>query len=222
MSTVRHGSRHEELLLAIACGDVSRDEARVREWLERCPTCRKELALQDAIAGDLEGLAREQRAVRADLAAGRQVAGSDRVEPFLRAKLAEYGARQRPWVPLAAAAALMMTTGAAWLARPPHAPTGFDRTLLGEGDFSIEVVPLAHGRFTLTWTAEAPPRGRFEVSCRDRDGGPLDLPSRRTSESRWTPTETEASALPAEFQVEVCVLDAQGQPIQVSSRRVSR
>ena len=213
----RHDETHDELLLAALCGDLAEDDPRLVARLGACSACREELAAQQALAASFEALGRDQRQVQRDLSAGRQVAGSDLVTPFLQGRVAERRARtpSQRWVPLAAAAALAFTAGGVWLAsQAGNVGPRSSRILLGEDGSGLGVERLEDGRLRITWPAELPAGGYFELVWRKGDGGLLSLPSRKVDEAQWIPSSDEAALLPPTFELVVVVHGTQGEPLR--------
>jgi hypothetical protein len=225
MISQRHDRAHDELLRLAICGDIPRDDPRLAQRLATCSECQRELSDQDELFGFLEDWGRAARRAKRDLAAGRRAPGSDLVARFVRERVAERRAAARPraWFPLAAAAALAVTAGGAWLAserlaQDPRAP----QTLLGAGPLQLEVSYGALGLPTVTWSADLPPGGQYELRWLDPDGRALELAPRRTIAPSWTPDPSETSALPPRYQLEVTVLGAQSEPLRQASLSLSR
>lgn len=217
-----HDEGHDTFLLSLTCGDLAPDSDEALERLRACRECRDEWEGMQHMAGDLAAWARERDQVRSDLVEDRTAAGSDRVEPFLRARMAERRERSRRWVPLAAAAALAVGVGG-WVAsemiQDEH-PVG--ETLLGEGELSVAVQYDQARTPTLVWASAAPAGGLYELSWHTPDGGrELGLPPERSKEPRWSPSEAQAEALPGAYMVVVTVLDAQDTPLLEGSVTVS-
>ena len=221
-----HDENHERLLLDIACGDVSRNAPGVRERLEACDTCRRDLAEQDLLAAQLGDWGEVEREVRAGLAADREPAGSHLVEPFVRDRLAELTTaqtRSTRWVPAAAAAAVLMTAGAAyWGARDARGPQASGAVRLGD-DLELEPRYVDGAFHSLAWTAELAPRGCFELTfLAAEDGATLPVPPARLVEASWTPTEDQLEQLPRAFRVRVQVLGPMGERLGAHARLIER
>lgn len=217
-----HDEDHETFLLMLTCGDARPDSAESIERLRACTVCRDDFEGMQRLAADLQTWALADRDLQSDLGDRRQVAGSDLVAPYLRARMAERRERTRRWVPLAAAAALAVGVGA-WVASEAlqgDPPVG--ETLLGEGELSVAVQFDQDRTPVVVWPAAAPAGGRYELSWQAVGGGRgLDLPPERTKEHRWSPSAEQAAALPGDYKVVVTVLDAQDTPLSEGSVRVS-
>jgi hypothetical protein len=220
--TDRHDASHDHLLQAVLCGEIPRDDPRLAE-AQACPTCQREIAEHDELALLLGTWGAEQRLAEQAAIGGAPAPGSSLVEPFIRQRLAEHRppVRSPAWIPLAAAAALAVTATGAWVASERQGSDQRGGTLLGEGDLDLHTDWTPDGLPSVSWSAELPPGGRYELRCFG-DGAGHELAVLRTTEPRWTPTPSERAALPAAFELEVTVLDAQGVPVQQGSLRVSR
>jgi hypothetical protein len=222
--TDRHDASHEDLLQSVVCGDIPHGDPRLAE-AQACPTCQRELAEHEQLAELLDGWGAEQRRAQQAAAGGSPAHGSALVEPFIRQRLAESRppARSPVWVPLAAAAALAVTTTAAWVVteRQGSDQRGGD-TLLGEGDLELRASRTPDGLPSVTWSAGLPQGGRYELRLFPTDGAGRELAVLHTTEPRWTPSPTERAALPAAFELEVTVLDAQGVAVRQGSLELSR
>jgi hypothetical protein len=217
-----HDEDHEVFLLSLTCGDLPADSDEALERLRACRECRDDWEGMQPVVGDLAGWARERDEVGRDLAGDRAVAGSERVEPFLRARMAERRERSRRWVPLAAAAALAVGVGGWFASEMFQGEPTVGQTLLGEGELSVAVQYDPARKPTVVWAAAAPAGGRYELRWHTPDGGrALGLPPERPKEPRWSPSEAQAAALPDEYTVVVTVLDAQDTPLLEGSVAVS-
>jgi len=223
----RHDETHEELLLAAICGDLDRDDARLVERMTACPVCQQELTEQQALAETFAVWGRDQRQVQRALSAGRQVAGSDLVAPFVRARAGERGERvarapSHSWAPLAAAAALAVTTGGVWMAAQSSIDGGPPpQVFLGEDSSGLRIERAEDGRLRAVWPPELPAGGWFELGFRSIDGLALPLAREKVAEAQWTPSSEQAAVLPETFELEVLVLDAGGDPVDKYQRTVS-
>jgi len=209
-----HSREHDRVLERASVGDIDRDDPDLTALLEECPECRDRMDGLVELEGLLERAAEEQRAVLAGLEPEREPPGSDLVAPFVHARVEEQR-RRVPWLPLAAAAALVATTGGVWIAARMAERTPREATFLGSSTIHFQgarerVVPYG----PVQWEAEAAPRdGFFEIRILDARGTPLPgLDTRRLEQPEWMPSPEEEELLPDEFRLEVTVMSAFGEP----------
>ena len=85
-----HTQEHEPLLHSVLTGDISEDHASVAPVLASCGHCRDKLEELRAVSEMLDEAGREEeQATFAAIDYSKPVAGADRVESFVRAKLAQ-------------------------------------------------------------------------------------------------------------------------------------
>jgi hypothetical protein len=211
-----HSEIHERILERATCGDIERDDPSLVSLLEECAECRDRMDSLAAVEGLLEKAASEQREVLAGLDLEREAPGTDLVAPFVRARVEEQR-RTVPWLRMAAAAALVATSGGVWwIASQTGSEAPRRETFLGSSPIQFTgaddgAVPFG----TIHWqTAGAmPPGGAYEIRILDARGTPLpDLDVVRLEQPEWTPSPEEEENLPDEFRLSVAVVDSFGEP----------
>jgi len=219
-----HSDEHEQVLERAAVGDIERDDPGLTSLLAECPECRDRMDGLVELEGLLGRAASEQRAILSGLDLEREVPGSDLVAPFVRAKVEEQR-RTIPWLPLAAAAALVATTGGVWIAAQMAEQAPREQVYLGSRAIHFtgadgDVVPFG----TVRWQADAMPRGgTYGIRILDARGTPIPgLDTRRLEQPEWTPSPEEEELLPDEFRLVVEVLDAFSEPSESGSVLVRR
>jgi hypothetical protein len=216
-----HAREHELMLEAALAGDIESSDARLLERLHSCEECHTRYQELIAVRALLDDAGRDERDTLAAINYDREVPGSDRVAPFVRAMVAQRQARRTSWnrrtlAWAASAAAGIVAVG--WLVRwlMPRAE-GPNEVMLGasQGD---EMTPNKAVREyeQLRWSLSVPPGGHCELRIWDvtHAGAPQLLVTKTALHaSQWPDPPESTTSWPDKIRWEVRVFDATGTQI---------
>jgi hypothetical protein len=218
-----HDAEHDRRLVELcAQGGDPRGEL-ARSELRDCQECRSTLDDMLSSEDQLNHAGAEFRRASEAAASLSDVPGEERVELFLRERLAASGApsapRPRRWLgPALLAAGLLLGITVVILATRDQAATP---VFLGPGVPSNLVPAGPVERWAeFTWDAELPEDAWFKVLIYDSQGGPSAPPaveSPRLEVDAWSPSAEAIAKFPRRVRWEVRVLDSSGSGVLSSA-----